>query len=259
MQSVPHLLIVAVVFGLALGVPIGVYVLLTRGQRRTTREIRVAAAERGWKYRRRRWQGDPTSFRINGSLADGQTWIMTSQGTSGSDRGWTVRLGLRFPMLGGEEDFAVEPRKTGLHGSASLGPPVTAGVERRVAVFGEVFARKIGFYREAKELLSGVRNFDAAYQILALLDRIHQSPVDTTLAERILRWPADALQPHSMRSWRDAYGLHIEARLPGPPNWATVSYLVALGEDLIARVPPPAPSPPARTLIDRTFDRFMRS
>lgn len=259
MRSVPHLLIVAVAFGLALGVPIELYALLTRGQRRTTREIRVAARERGWKYRRTRWQGDPTSFRINGNTADGRAWIMTSAGTDSNNRGWTARLGLVFPTLGGQEDFAIEPREAGSRRSVSLGPAMPAGAEHRLAAFSEVFAHKIGFYREATELLTGVPAFDAAYRILALPHRLRQSPIDTAFAERILYWPADAIRPHSMLSWRDPYGLHIEARLPAPPNWAAVSHLAALGEDLVPRVPPPVLSPPGRTLLDRTLDRLLKS
>lgn len=256
MRSIPHALIAAIVFAVALGLPIGFYLLLTRGLRRTTREIRVAAGERGWRYRRHAWGGDPTSFQIHGSTTDGQPWIMTTQGTGGKDRGWTVRLGLLFPMLGGKEDFAIEPRGSGLRASTSLRISATTDAERRVAGLSEVLSREIAFYRQARELSSGSPEFDAAYQILVLPDRAQQSPIGPALAERMLCWPKAAVQAYSIRSWRDPYGVHVQARLPGPPNWAAVSYFVAIAEEMIPHLPPPVPSAPARTLLDRIFAHF---
>lgn len=255
MSSIPHLAIVAVAALISLGVPLGLYALLTRGQRRTTRAIRVAAREHGWKYRQRPAQGDPTAFRIDGSTGNGLSWIMTSQQTAGNDQGWTERLDLRFPSLGGEQDFAIEPREA--H-TCALGPSAPESVESRVAPFSDVLAGEIGFYRQAREIASGLPAFDAAYRILVLPDRIGRSPVDSTLAERMLNSPADAVRPHSVLSWRSAYGLRLQARLPGPPNWSSVAWLLSLGEEMATRVPPPVMTPPPHTLIDRTVARFMR-
>lgn len=132
------------------------------------------------------------------------------------------------------------------------------GVESRVAAFSEVFAGEIGFYRHASELPSGQPAFDAAWRILVLPERIRRSPVDAALADRMLNWPANAIRPNALLCWRSPYGIHLQARLPGPPNWQTVSYLLALGEEIITRVPPPEMSQAPHTLIDRVVARFMK-
>ena len=119
-------------------------------------------------------------------------------------------------------------------------------------------ARAVGFFREAGELPSGVAAFDAGYQVQVLPSQIRQPPVDPSLADRILHWPADAVAPHSVLAWRDPYAFHVQARLPGPPNWAAVSYFVALADDFIARVLPSVTSSPPG-FIDRLIDRFLRS
>lgn len=81
--------------------------------------------------------------------------------------------------------------------------------------------------------------FDGAYRMLVLPERISKSPVDSSLAQRILGCPADAIKPHSVVARRNSYALEIEARLPDSPNVPTVFWLLAPGEDLIARLPPP--------------------
>jgi len=42
------MLMAAALLAVVLGVPLGLYALMTRGQRRTIREIRVRAREPGW-------------------------------------------------------------------------------------------------------------------------------------------------------------------------------------------------------------------
>ena len=256
MNSIPHVVIVAIAALIFLGVPFGLYALLTRGQRRTTRAIRVAAREHGWRYRRRHAFGDPTAFRIEDSTANGLSWVLTSRQSGASDQRWTEQLDLRFPSLGGEQDFAIEPREPG---AAVLGSSMPEGAESRVAAFSDVMAGEIGFYRQAGELASGLPAFDAIYRILALPERLRRSPVDPSLAERMLNWPADAVRPIAVLCWRSPYGLNLQARLPGPPNWATVSWLLKLGEEMAARIPPPAMAPAPHTLIDRTIARFMKT
>jgi len=257
MQSIPPLVIVAGLFAVVLGVPFGLYALLTREQRRTTREIRTAATGQGWRYRRRRWQGNPTAFRIDGQTRSGQRWILTSGNSSEYDRGWSAQLVLRFPMLGGETDLAVLPREGQGHGSLLLGSAVPPDAESRVAALSGVIASAAGFFRGAREFPSGLLAFDAAYQVLVLPRQIHQPPVEQALAERILQWPADAIAPHSVLAWRDLYAFEVQARLPAPPNWATVSFFIALAGDLIARVPPPVQSIAPHTLVDRLIGRFL--
>ena len=239
MQPIPPLVIVAALAAVVLGLPFGLYALLTREQRRTTREIRRAAAGQGWRYRRRHWQANPTAFRVDGQTRSGLRWILTSGNTRGYDRGWSVQLVLRFPLLGGETDLAVLPREGQGGGSRRLGSGAA------------------GFFRGARDLASGLPAFDAAYQVLAGPRQIHQPPIEPALAERILQWPADAIAPHSVLAWRDPYGFEVQARLPAPPNWATVSYFIALADDLITRVPPPVKSMAPHTLVDRLIGRFL--
>ncbi len=212
-RPISPLVLVVGLLAVVLGLPFGLYALLTREQRRTTHEIRKAASARGWRYRLRRWQGNPTAFRIDGRMQSGLGWILTSGNSGSYDRGWSVRLGLRFPSLGGEPDLAVLPRDSNGHGSALLGSAIMPEAESRVAAFSGLAARAVGFFRDAGELPSGVAAFDAAYQVLVLPRQIRQPPVDPTLADRILHWPADAVAPHSVLAWRDPYAFHVQARL----------------------------------------------
>lgn len=137
MNTFPPLMIVIGFFVVFLGLFFffGLYALLTRGQRRTMREIRRAAAERGWRYRLRHWQGNPTAFRIDGSTPSGLTWTMKSSSTRGYDRGWSATLVLRFPTLGGEMDFALLPREPGDSDTKLLAHDVSQGGQTRVASF----------------------------------------------------------------------------------------------------------------------------
>jgi hypothetical protein len=186
-------------------------------------------------------------------------WILTSENTSGYDRGWSVRLGLRIPALGGEVDFAVLPRDSDGCDSALAGCALPPGVENRVAALSGAVAGAIGFFRDAREFPSGLPAFDAAYQALALPRHISQPPVDPALAGRILSWPTDAIAPHSVLAWRDPFGFHIHARLPATPNQATITYFVALAEDFCARIPAPSISPAPSGFVDRLVARFLRS
>ncbi len=240
-----------------LGLFFGLYALLTRGRRRSMREIRGAAREHGWRYQLRHWQGNPTAFRIDGQTPGGVPWIIKSSSTSTYQRGWSATLVLRFPTLGGEMDFAVLPRELGDSGSKLVGGDVSPAVETRVANFSGVAAEAVAFLRDARDLPSGVAAFDAAYRVSAL-PQVQHSPIEPGLAKRILDWPGEAIHPHSVLAWRDPFGLVFEARLPAPANWATVSYLVTLGEELCERVPVSEISTAPRTLVDRLIARVVR-
>src|SRR5271165_7169233 len=148
MNPLFKLLIVAGFFAAALGLPAGLYVFLTSGQRRTTREIRKSAAQLGWRYRLRRWQGNPTAIRIDGETRSGLTWILTSGNASDTARGFTVVLALRFLTLGGEPDFAVIPRD-GEGNGLPWGEAVPAGIESRIVVFSGTAASDVAFLRDA--------------------------------------------------------------------------------------------------------------
>jgi hypothetical protein len=212
-------------FAILLGVPFGLYAFLTSDQRRTTRSIRVEAIARGWRFRKQRWQGNPAAFRIDGKTAEGLPWTLTSGNSSdNSDQLWSALLILSFPVPAGGPDFAIEPRESRkLKGPLGLGGPMFS-LER--------------FSHYTTEVASGWRPFDDVYRVLAIPRRFSQPPVDPALAQRILGSLADSIKPHSLYAWRHASALEIQARLPDSPNVPTVSWLVALGEDLIARLPP---------------------
>lgn len=258
MQSIPPLGIVAGLLAVILGLPLGLYALFTRGQRLTTREIRTAAIARGWRYRPLRWQGNPIAFRIDGRTKSGVTWRLTCGNTRGYDRGWSVALNLLFPTLAGEADLSIEPRETQGRGTMMRGPTIPPDAVSRIATMSRAAAGAVRLLRDSREFPSGRAAFDAAYQVLARPERVRQLPVDPVLAARILDWPAGAVAPHSMLVWRDPFGLQFQARLPAPPNWTTVSYLLGLADDVIARIPPAAPVPDPPGILDRLFARLVR-
>lgn len=251
------LFVVAAIFAVALGLPFSLYAILTRGRRRSMREIRLAAHERGWRYRLRRWQGDPTAFRIDGCFRNGLTWIVRSQGTRGYDRSWTVTLGLVFPTLGGEVDFSVMPREAGTNLAAVPIGEASSKIQAGVRTFSGILASELEFFRNAKEFPSGLPEFDTAYRILALPQQFRESPLNAVLGSQILRWPTGAISPHSLLGWRDPFGVHVKARLLAPANWATVSHLIFVAEELSTRLPGPLPSRAPRTFLDRVFVRLM--
>jgi hypothetical protein len=106
---------------------------------------------------------------------------------------------------------------------------------------------------------SGLAAFDAVYQVLAGPDYLHQPPVDASLAQRLLIFPADAIPPRSVLAWRDPFGFQMQARLPAPANWATVCHLVTVAEELCIRMPRPVTSLDAPPLIDRVIGRILGS
>lgn len=254
MQPIPPLAIVIAAFTLFLGLFFGLYALLTRTRRQVMREIRTGAAARGWRYRLRRWQGDPTSFRIDGQTGNGLPWILKTTGTRGYDRGWSVRLGLQFPTLAGQADVSIFPRDAGSGVPASAGANLLAA--GAAAKFSESAAETIRLLQAGREFPSGLGAFDQAYQVLAL-PRFAAAPVDAALAQRMMQWPADAIRPHSLLMWRDPTALHFQARLPAPPNWATISYFLGLAEDLCQRLPAPDVPATGPTVADRVIARIL--
>jgi hypothetical protein len=255
----PPAVVLAVMLLLVLGLPIGLYALLTRGRRRTMREIRVRAIEQGWRFRMRRWAGDPTAFRIDGHTRSGLDWILKTigAGTESYSPGWNAELHLQFPVLAGKEDFAILPREADDRSGALLQSGMPPAVQARVAAFSPALAGVVEFFHDAVELPSGLPAFDAAYRVLALPQQFQQ-PCDADLAARILHWPEEAIAPHSVLAWRDSIGLHFKVRLPAPANWQTVSYAIALAEQFASRVPPGStPSAPA-SLVDRVVARIRK-
>lgn len=257
MIQLPIWVILTGMAAICLGLPVGLYALLTRRQRRNTREIRRSAIEKGWKYSVRRWRGNPTEFRIDGQSRSGVPWVVTS-GSSGVDGGpWTATLAVRFPTLGGEMDFAVMPRGDRGPGLSQLAKGVTPGMESRLAAISRAAESAVVFFRGARAIQSGSAAFDAAYEMLALPQKMQKPPFEPGLAGRALHWPADSVQAYSVLAWRDPFALHFLARLPGPPNWASVSYAFALAEELSQRVPPPEMSPHPPKSLDRVIARVL--
>jgi hypothetical protein len=155
-------------------------------------------------------------------------------------------------------DVAIAPREDPAHGHGP-GPWIAPSIESRIAVFSHAAASGIGFLRDAHEVPSGLAAFDAVYQVLAGPDYLHQPPVDASLAQRLLIFPADAIPPRSVLAWRDPFGFQMQARLPAPANWATVCHLVTVAEELCIRMPRPVTSLDAPPLIDRVIGRILGS
>ena len=143
----------------------------------------------------RRWQGNPTAFRIDGQTRSGIPWILTSGNRDYAGPGWTVEMVLRFPMLGGETDLAVLPRTGEKHGAQLVTSPLPPAAESRIAAFSRTLASTVGFLEGAQELPTGFPPFDAVYRVLALVRQIDETPVDPALAGRILKWPAGCDHP----------------------------------------------------------------
>ena len=239
-----------------LGFFFGLYALLTRKQRRTTREIREFARERGWRYRKRRWQGNPTAFRIDGVTQGGMVWVLTSGNGGVNEVRWAAELVLDFPALAGEPDFAILPRETQSTDSVARQRTVPAATETRVAAFSSTLASAIGFLQGAREFPTGVLPFDERYEVLALPSQ-QKPPVGAPLAEQILRWPAESIAPHSILAWRDPFGFHLKARLPAPPNSFTVLHFVGIAETCTAAIPPSAKEAAPSGLLDGLLARFL--
>jgi hypothetical protein len=252
-----HLVIAIAFLTVAVGLPIGLYPLLTRERRRCVDEIRTAASDCGWQFRPRYLQRDPACFRIDGRTTNGLPWILTTASTMGFNGGGSVRLALQIPVLGGEVDLAVLPRNLDRRGSTFPTANISSEAQARIASFSGTVASAIGFFRTARVLPSGSAAFDATYQILALPHQMRQSPIDAALAERFLHWPATAIAPVAEVAWRDPFGFHLQARLPATPNRATISYFLALAEDFCARLPEAATSPAAVGLLDRLIAKLV--
>ena len=259
MTGLPALAMVAALAAVVLGLPFGLYALLTRSRRRAMREIRLGASREGWQFHRSLLRGDPTEFEIDGRTHSGVPWIMLCRGTTGYDRGWTVRLGLRFPALGGVPDMAILPRERGPRDLSALASQVTPEGLAKIAKFSGTTAEVAELLKDAPESPSGLADFDGAYRVATSKDQFRAPLVDSTLAKRILEWPPDTVKAHSVLAWRDPFGLHFQARLPGPPNWGTVSYFLELAEVLIARIPAGTVPSETHEIVDKLAEKFLRS
>lgn len=248
MTGWPAIGVVVAVSAITLGVPLALYALLTRKRRAALREIRENSQSRGWKFRFRHWTGNPIAFRIEGHSRTGLSLVMKSGGSSGYEAGWNATLSLGFPELAGEPDVAVLPRSAAGRDIAPRG--VSPEMQARVEAFSGLAASAIRLLQEGKEMPSGLAAFDAVYRVLRL-GVSWQPLVDAKLAERIIAWPIEAYALHAMLAWRDPFGFYIQARLPAPPNWATISYVVDLADDLCARLPAGKMAGPPKGMLDQ--------
>jgi len=256
MKPYPPLLALVAFAVVALGVPLGLYALLTRERRRTMREIKDAAEGHGWDYHLQRWQGSPTAFQVEGWSQCGK-WIVKSSAGRGANRGWSVSLGMRVPKLAGQVDVLIHPRATDRPGVDQITARISPDLQSRVASLSTTLGSAVDFAKEATEMPCGNSEFDAKYHVQVLSERFPESPVDAALAERWLHWPADAIAPHSVLAWRDPFGVHLHARLRKTPNWATVTYFISLADDFCARLPNPIPAPQPHGFLDNLVGRFL--
>lgn len=211
MQSISLLPAATALFTLALGLPLLMCALLVRERRRLLGEIRTSAGEHSWNFSAKRTYRDPAEFAIRGETFSGLPWSVRSQPSR--ERHRKLRLELTFPTLGGECDLAILPRESALNHLCTA---------------------------TTRELATGLPDFDAVFKLLVLSPQISASPLNPALAARFLKWPRNTVTPRSVAAWRDESGCHLEAHLPNSANWATIEYLVALGEDFCATLPAPA-------------------
>ena len=257
MHNIPPLLALVAFALVVFGVPFGLYAVFTRGRRRIMREIRQGAEARGWRYHLRRWQGNPTAFCIEGAAGSGLEWAITTGSTHGYDKGWSNEMELRVPQLGGEVDFAILPREPS-HQGGTAATTISPTAEARVAKFSSVIASGLEFFKNAREMPSGLAQFDEKYEIVVLPQQFSKSPLDPPLAQKFLHWPADAITPHSVLAWRHAFGFCLDVRLPAPANWRTVEYLASLADEICPRIPAPLVSAAPATMLDRVIGKLMQ-
>jgi hypothetical protein len=248
MTGWPAIGVFVAVFVVTLGLPLALYVALTRRRRAAMREIRLNSDARGWKFQFSHWTGNPTAFRIDGHGRTGLSFVLKSSASSGYEAGWNATLSLRFSELAGEPDVAVLPRNAGGRDFAPRGVPPK--LKARVEAYSGLAASAIRLLEEGKETPSGEAKFDAAYRVVRL-GVSWQPLVDAKLAERIMAWPSEAYALHALLAWRDPFGFHIHARLPAPPNWATICYVVELADDLCARLPAGKMAGPPKGIVDQ--------
>lgn len=201
---------------IAIGLAVGLYVFLARERVLLLREIRTSADNHSWTFSLKRGYRDPAAFRIHGETFSGLPWNLRTGELSGKQHRCALRLELTFPTMAGDADLVLAPRD-----------------ERRTSL---VSTPRLP---EAREFPTGLAEFDSAYKVLAAPGQV-SGPVTPALAQRFVTWPKNAVPPDPVAAWRDQSGFHVEAHLPKMSNWATIEYLLGLGEDMCAQLPTPA-------------------
>lgn len=256
MRNLQPFVILIVMAALTAGAPIWLYLLFTRKRRASMHEIRDASHARGWSFRLRHWTGNPTAFHIDARSRSGLRMVIKSGAAGGYDPGWSATLTVRFPELAGEPDVALLPRSA-THNTGVRMRGISPELQAKVAAFSGLASSAIHLLRDGKETTTGYPPFDKAYQ-LSTLGVSWQPLVDTRLAERIVSWPSEVVALHTMLAWRDPFGFYLEARLPAPPNWATICYVVSLAEDLSGRLPAGRTVEAPKGVVDQVIMGIMR-
>ena len=248
-------LVVAISAGATFAFLSALYRWLTRRQRGISQEIRDRAEQNGWQYHKRRWEGNPVTFRIDGHTPSGIPWVLKLSGAGENAQGWTMELTVRYPTLAGETDVAITPRDDGqMH--AAMAASVNA--QSWLSSLSQTLAGAVHFMGSSQECPSGFDAFDSMYQVLLSRDFTRKPLVDSTLAQQWLNWPPDALHPHALLAWRDPFGFVIEARLSGPPNWITVSYLLDIGNEFMRSLPVGRVPSGQQHLVDRVISKVVQ-
>jgi len=255
MHNLQPLVVLLLIAALTVGLPVCLYLLVTRKRRATVHEIRDNARARGWNFKMRHWTGNPVAFRMDARSRTSLRMVIKSGAARGYDPGWDATLSIRFPELAGEPDVLIVPRTTSRDSGVKV-RGVSPEMQARVAAFSGLAAGAIRLLRDGRDTATGYASFDKAYQ-LSTFGVSWQPLIDARLAERIVSWPADVVALHTLLAWRDPFGFYIEARLPAPPNWATICYLVGLAEELCARLPAGRTVETPRSIVDRLIMAVM--
>jgi hypothetical protein len=215
MNPISPRLFAAGMFALALTAQIVFYVYSTRERRRLLREIQLSVDKHMCRFSTTEQRGDPTAFRIDGETFSQLPWSVSSHSAVGKGPGWSYLMELTFSSLGGMLDMAVLPRdRDAISGKTAFCPS------------------------QAREFPSGLPDFDNRYEVLSANPQ-SAPPLSPALARRFVSWPGNAVAPQSVLAWRDPAGCHVRLHLPKMANWATIEYLLLLGEDFCARLPTP--------------------
>jgi hypothetical protein len=202
-----RLLLEIELLSIVIGLSAGLYAFLARERLRALHEIGASAERHSWSFSVIRGFRDPAVFRIHGETFSGLPWNLET----GSGRGCAIRLELTFPTMRGKSDVVVAPRRAQWE--------------------------SVTLPSEAREFPSGLVDFDSAYKVIAVPWQVSSPPVTPALAERFVKWPKNTIAPNPVAAWRDQSGFHLEAHLSTMSNWATIEYLVNLGEDMCAQLP----------------------
>ena len=231
----------------------GLYRWLTAERRRTMREIRMQAEARGWTFKIRHWMGNPSAFRIEGRTGSGLAWVAKTESAGESDRGWAQKLTFHFRELAGATDFALVPRGKDDANLKQL-EAIPAVWRERIARWSGVFGGAIGFVEKHAEAPAGWPPFDAMYCVLVKAGQ--NGPVDSRVARQVMEWPAGAVAAKEVAAWRGPFGFHLEMRLPGMANWATVEHAASVVEEIVKRLPPAEPAEAPRGFVDKMIGRM---